>query len=192
MNHIFVVSGPSGVGKSTIARAILDKYSGSMVYSISMTTRKIRYGETHGVEYFFTTCEEFEKLLKEDAFIEHAKVHDNYYGTQRSQIDGAFKKGMDILLDVDTRGALNIKGKYPDAVLMFIAPPSIEELQARLFKRHTDTPEVIDRRVHNAMREIEMSVNYDYVVKNSVLEEAVGECFEIIEWHRAGKGFRKK
>ena len=191
MNYIFVVSGPSGVGKSTIAGTILKKYSGSMTYSISMTTRKIRYGETPGVEYYFTTVEEFEKLIAEDAFIEYAKVHDNYYGTLRSQIGAAFDRGLDILLDVDTRGAVNIKSNYPDAVLIFIAPPSIEELQTRLFKRHTDTPEVIEKRVHNALREMQMSANYDYIVKNSILEQAVNDCFDIIEWHRAGKGFRK-
>ncbi|HNY11776.1 MAG TPA: guanylate kinase [Candidatus Wallbacteria bacterium] len=183
MSHIFVISGPSGVGKSSIAQAILEKYKGRITYSISMTTRKIRYGEEDGREYIFTTVDDFERLIKEDAFIEYAKVHDNYYGTLKSQIDDAFEKGLAMLLDVDTKGALNIKSKYPEAVLMFIVPPCIEELKLRLFKRHTDAPEVIERRIHNAIAEIEKSAQYDYVVKNEDLQKAIHECTEIMEKH---------
>lgn len=183
MKHIFVISGPSGVGKSSIAQAILKKYKGRITYSISMTTRKIRDGEEDGREYIFTTVDHFERLIKEDAFIEYARVHDNYYGTLKSQIDDSFKKGIAILLDVDTRGALNIKTRYPESVLMFIVPPCIEELKRRLFKRHTDAPEVIERRINNAMAEIEKSTQYDYVVKNEELEQAIRECTEIMEKH---------
>ncbi len=178
---LFVISGPSGAGKSTIAHAILDKFKDGMIYSISMTTRPMRYGEKDGREYIFTSTEEFEKLITQNAFIEYAKVHDNYYGTLRSQIKSALDKGINILLDIDTRGAQNIKKNYPDAVLIFIAPPSIEELKQRLFKRHTDSKEVIEKRIHNAIKEIEMSANYDYIVKNIDLEQAVGECENIIE-----------
>lgn len=183
MSHVFVISGPSGVGKSSISQELLNKYSGSMTYSISMTTRKIRYGEVDGREYIFTTVSEFERLIAEDAFVEYAKVHDNYYGTLRSQIDDAFKNGMAIMLDVDTRGALNIKSRYPDSTLIFIAPPCIEELKARLFKRHTDTPEVIEKRIKNAVAELEQSPKYDYIVKNEDLQKAVAECSSIIERH---------
>lgn len=181
MAGLYVISGPSGVGKSTIAHAILDKFKDTMTYSISMTTRPIRYGETEGREYIFTSIEEFEKLIEQNAFIEHAKVHDNYYGTLREQIEKALAKGINILLDIDTRGARNIKNNYPDAVLIFIAPPSIEELRQRLFKRHTDSGEVIEKRIHNAIKEIEMSSSYDHIVKNIDLDQAVGECEEIIE-----------
>ncbi len=183
MSHIFVISGPSGVGKSSIAQAILEKYTGRITYSISMTTRGIRHGEEDGREYIFTTVADFERRIAEDAFIEHAKVHDNYYGTLKSQIDDAFKSGLAILLDVDTKGALNIKSKYPEAVLMFIVPPCIEELKRRLFKRHTDAPEVIERRINNAIAEIEKSTQYDYVVKNEELEQAISECSQIMEKH---------
>lgn len=183
MARLYVVSGPSGVGKSTIAHAILDKFKDSIIYSISMTTRHIREGELDGREYIFTTVAEFEKLIAEGAFIEHAKVHDNYYGTLRSQIESALAKGINVLLDIDTKGAQNIKKNYHDAVLIFIAPPSIEELRQRLLKRHTDSVEVIEKRIHNAIQEIEMSTTYDYIVKNIDLEQAVGECEGIIEDH---------
>jgi len=181
MAGLYVISGPSGVGKSTIAHAILDKFKDTMTYSISMTTRPIRYGEVEGREYIFTTVEKFEKLISQNAFIEHAKVHDNYYGTLREQIENALAKGINILLDIDTRGARNIKDNYADAVLIFIAPPSIEELKQRLFKRHTDSEEVIEKRIHNAIKEIEMSSSYDYIVNNIDLDQAVGKCEEIIE-----------
>ncbi|MEZ7891908.1 MAG: guanylate kinase [Candidatus Wallbacteria bacterium] len=184
MNHIFVISGPSGVGKSTIAHAILEKYEGKMTYSISMTTRKIREGEVNGREYIFTDIKNFEDLIKQDAFIEYAKVHDNYYGTLKSQINEVINSGINILLDVDTRGAINIKQQFGDkSVLIFIAPPSIDELKRRLFKRHTDSEEVIEKRIHNAIAEIEKSSKYDYIVKNNDLDQAISECINIIENH---------
>lgn len=180
---LFVISGPSGVGKSTIAHALLEKFKDTLVYSVSMTTRKMREGEVDGREYIFTDVANFERLIKENAFLEYAKVHDNYYGTLRSQVEAALNANKSILLDIDTCGAQNIKKNFKDAVLIFITPPSIEELRNRLLKRHTDELLVIEKRIQNAIKEIEMSSKYDYIVKNIDIDKAILECENIINQH---------
>jgi guanylate kinase len=170
--RVFVVSGPSGAGKTTLCDMLRKKYP-ELHYSISTTTRPQRVGEQDGVEYFFTTPEAFKKRIEEDNFVEWACVHGNYYGTGREIVERCLEKKENILLEVDVQGGISVKDKYPeDAVLIFISPPSVEELKKRLFRRQTDTEEVISRRLANALSEMEKIPCYDFNVINDNIEDA--------------------
>ena len=178
---LFVMSGPSGTGKGTICKELLSSYDPEeLALSISMTTRQPRNGEIDGVSYFFSTKEEFQESIQKDDFIEYAEVFGNFYGTPKSKVYEKLDNGTDILLEIDVQGALQVKEKLPEAVLIFILPPSLEELEKRIVGRATDSEEVIMKRLAKAEYEISFAEQYDYKVINDELYRAVEEIRGII------------
>lgn len=178
---LFVISGCSGVGKGTVLKEFMARNSDDFMLSVSCTTRKPRTGEVDGVNYFFLTREEFEKAVEEDKFLEHAQFAGNLYGTKKKFIKQKFEEGLNIILEIETQGALQVKQKMPEAVLIFIAPPGqgVEELEKRLRGRNTEDEETIQRRLAEAKIELERSKQYDYVVINDDLERAISEVEDI-------------
>ena len=158
-----VVSGFSGAGKGTIMKALLGKYD-NYALSISATTRKPREGEVHGREYFFLSVEEFEKLIEEDQLIEHARYVSNYYGTPRSYVEEKMAEGKDVILEIEIQGALKVKEKFPETLLVFVMPPTAEDLKNRLVGRGTETMDVIESRMNRALEEAEEMAAYDYIL----------------------------
>lgn len=182
---LVVVSGFSGVGKGTVMRALLDKYNNYSL-SVSVTTRAPRPGEIDGKDYFFRTKDEFEKLVKEDALIEYAQYVDNFYGTPRAYVEEQLKQGKDVILEIELQGARKVKEKFPEALFIFVTPPSMEELKKRLIGRGTESPEVIASRMKRACEESEGMEEYDYLLVNDKLEECVEQLHQIIR----GEHFR--
>ncbi len=176
---IIVVSGFSGAGKGTVMKALTAKYD-KYALSISATTRNPRPGEENGREYFFVSNEEFEKLIKENGLIEHAGYVDHYYGTPRKFVEDQLDAGKDVILEIEIQGALQIKEQYPEAVLLFIMPPSAKELKKRLTGRGTETEEVIAQRLKRAKEESVGIEKYDYIVVNDDLDECVEQVHDII------------
>ena len=176
---IIVVSGFSGAGKGTIMKELTRKYD-QYALSISATTRKPREGEENGREDFFISKEEFEKLIEEDGLIEHARYVDNYYGTPRKYVEDKLSQGIDVILEIEIQGALQIKERYNDAVLLFVMPPSAKVLEERLRGRGTETDEVIRKRLSRANEEAIGIENYDYIVINDNLQDSVECVHEII------------
>ncbi|MBR2000840.1 MAG: guanylate kinase [Firmicutes bacterium] len=176
---LYVISGPSGAGKGTICKRVLDELDIDL--SISMTTRKPREGEVHGVNYYFVTKEEFQERIAEDGFFEYAQVYENYYGTPKQMVMEQLAKGRDVLLEIDTQGALNVKKAYPEGVAIFLLPPSLEELRKRLTGRGTETPEAIELRLSKTLNEISCMTEYDYCVVNDDLEVAVDQVVSIMK-----------
>ncbi|SFU48409.1 guanylate kinase [Butyrivibrio sp. INlla21] len=176
---IIVVSGFSGAGKGTIMKALTAKYD-QYALSVSATTRSPREGEVNGREYFFITNEEFEKLIEEDGLIEHAKYVNHYYGTPTKYVEDKLAQGIDVILEIEIQGALQIKKQYPDAVLLFVMPPSAQELEKRLRGRGTETDDVIRQRLNRAVEESVGIENYDYIVINDKLEDSVENVHKII------------
>ena len=176
---IIVVSGFSGAGKGTIMKELTKRYD-QYALSISATTRNPREGEENGREYFFITTEEFEKLIAEDGLIEHAKYVNNYYGTPRKYVEEKLSQGIDVILEIEIQGALQIKEQYKDAVLLFVMPPSAQVLEKRLRGRGTETDEVIAKRLARAKEEAVGIEKYDYIVVNDDLDECVEKVHEII------------
>ena len=169
---LLIISSPSGAGKTTLARDLLEQFPGLM-FSVSHTTRKPRAGEKDGVDYHFVDAAAFRGLVEQDAFAEWAEVHGNLYGTSLQEIERCRRIGKQgILFDIDYQGARQIRARRPDAVSVFVLPPSMEELRRRLQTRSTDDEATIDKRFHNAKREIEHYGFFDYLVVNDVLEEA--------------------
>ena len=179
MNKLFVISGSSGVGKGTVIKEFL-KRNPEYKLSVSCTTRKPREGEVHGKNYFFLTREEFESCIERNEFLEWAEFSGNMYGTQRPYIEEKLAQGKKLILEIDTQGALNVKKIMPDAVLIFILPPSFEELEARLRGRHTETEEAIQKRLASTKLELENSKYFDYEVINDSIENAVLKLEEIM------------
>ncbi len=177
--NIIILSGPSGAGKGTIYHELL-KNNPNLKISISMTTRKPREGETDGVEYFFVSEEEFKKEIENDAFIEYAIVHGNYYGTLKREVERDLDNGFDVILEIDIQGAINVKSKKPDGIFIFIMPPSMKELKNRLIKRGTETKEKLVERFKNAYKEINEMTKYNYVVINDELDLAVKKVEAIL------------
>jgi guanylate kinase len=176
---IIVVSGFSGAGKGTLMKELTSKYD-NYALSVSATTRNPRPGEVNGREYFFVTNEEFEKLINENGLIEHAGYVDHYYGTPRKFVEDKLSQGIDVILEIEIQGALQIKEQYPEAVLLFIMPPSAAELKKRLTGRGTETEEVIAQRLQRAKEESVGIEKYDYIVVNDDLDECVEEVHDII------------
>jgi guanylate kinase len=176
---LFVISAPSGGGKSTIAAAIREHVA-SMGYSISHTTRRPRSGERDGVDYHFVDQTTFSKMIDDGAFLEWARVYDALYGTSLSEIRNLMSTGRDILMDVDTQGGRNIKARFPESVLIFLVPPSLDVLEQRLEKRGTDNEQVIHTRMEQAMDDIRNCAWYDYIVVNDKLAAAIQETQSII------------
>ena len=178
MGNLFVISGSSGVGKGTVINEFLRRHP-EFKLSISCTTRNIREGEIDGVNYFFLSKEEFKNCIDNNEFLEWAEFSGNCYGTKKEFVKKCLSKGENLILEIDTKGALNVKKIMPEATLIFIAPPSFEELEARLRGRHTETEEAIQKRLASIKSEIENSKHYDYVVINDTVENAVQKIEEI-------------
>ncbi len=176
---LIVISAPSGTGKTTLTHMLLKKFP-DMEFSVSYTTRKPRPGEVNGKDYFFVDREIFEKMIEEGDFLEWAEVYGNLYGTSKSQVLKALNEGKDILLDIDTQGALQVKKNFPEAVLIFILPPSFKELERRLRSRGTDDEKTIEKRLKVARKEVERAPLYDYIVVNDVLEKAYEKLRSIV------------
>ena len=175
-----VVSGFSGAGKGTIMKELLKQYD-NYALSISATTRQPREGEMHGREYFFMSKEEFEQLIKEEKLIEYASYVRNYYGTPSSFVEEQRDAGKDVILEIEVQGALQVKEKFPDTVLLFVTPPSAAELVSRLRGRGTETEEVISKRMEQAVTESALMNKYDYLVINDSLQEAVETMHNILQ-----------
>lgn len=176
-----VVSGFSGAGKGTIMKELLKRHPDTYALSISATTRNPRPGETDGVEYFFRTREEFEQMIAEDALIEYAQYVGNYYGTPKAYVEEQLLAGKNVILEIEIQGALKVKEKFPDTLLLFVTPPSAEELKNRLVGRGTETMDAVISRLNRANEEAEGIEQYDYLVINDVLEDAVEEVHQIIQ-----------
>ena len=178
---LIVLSGPSGVGKGTVRKEIFDDPTTSYKYSISMTTRQMREGEVNGVDYFFKTKQEFEALIQEDQFIEYAEYVGNYYGTPVQYVKDTMAEGHDVFLEIEVEGAKQVRKKFPDALFIFLAPPSLDHLKERLIGRGTETDEKIQSRVNEARKEVEMMNLYDYVVVNDKVHLAKERIQSIVE-----------
>ena len=175
---LIVVSAPSGCGKGTILAEVMNDEK--FYYSVSATTRSPRPGETDGVNYHFLGREQFEELIKTGGMLEYAEYCGNYYGTPRDKVLEKINEGKNVILEIEVQGAMQIREKCPEAVFVFIAPPSVAELRNRLEKRGTETPEVINQRVSEAAQEISFAYRYDYVVVNNILEDAVNDFISVI------------
>ncbi|MGE9730856.1 guanylate kinase [Mycoplasmoides pneumoniae] len=179
--RIFVITGPSGVGKSSLVRCLIDHFKDKLRYSISATTRKMRNSETEGVDYFFKDKAEFEKLIAADAFVEWAMYNDNYYGTLKSQAEQIIHNGGNLVLEIEYQGALQVKQKYPnDVVLIFIKPPSMEELLVRLKKRNDEGAITIQNRLKQAEKECQQIGHFKYVVTNNEFDKTLAELQAIL------------
>ena len=174
-----VISGFSGAGKGTLMRALLERYD-NYALSISATTRAPREGEVDGREYFFKTREEFEQMIEHDELVEYAQYVGNYYGTPKEYVFSNLKAGKDVLLEIEIQGALKVKEKFPDTLLMFVTPPSAEELKNRLVGRGTEEMSVIESRLSRAVEEAQGIEAYDYLIVNDKLDECVEEVHSII------------
>lgn len=177
---IFIISGPSGCGKNTVYDA-LTKKTDSLMQTVSVTTRAPRNGETDGVDYYFVSKDEFLKKIQDDEFIEYVNYGENYYGTLKSEVERIISCGKNVVLVIEVRGALNIKKAFPEAVSIFILPPSEEELRKRILLRGENTPEELETRLSIAAEEMQFRENYDHCVVNDELDECVEEIFNIIE-----------
>ena len=179
-----VISGFSGAGKGTVMKRLLEKYPEEYALSISCTSRSPRPGEQDGREYFFKTKEEFEQMIAEDAFLEHAKYVDHYYGTPAAYVKEQMDAGRNVILEIELQGALQIRNKLPETILMFLMPPSADELENRLRGRGTETDEVIRARLRRAVEESRSMEQYDYLVVNDDLETCVEEVHHLIQSQR--------
>ena len=177
---LVVVSGFSGAGKGTVMKRLMEKYN-NYALSVSVTTRSPRPGEQDGKEYFFRTREEFEELIQKDALIEYAQYVKNYYGTPRAYVEEQLNAGKDVILEIEIQGALKVREKRPDTLLLFVTPPDGEELKKRLTGRGTETQDVIEARLSRASEEADFMKQYDYILVNDSLEAAVEDLHHLIQ-----------
>jgi guanylate kinase len=176
---MFVISGPSGVGKGTVVKKLIENERYAL--SVSVTTRQPREGEIDGVHYFFKTNEEFEEMIAKESFMEHAGYCDHYYGTPKDYVFSKMNDGKDVILEIEVQGALQVKKKYPNAILVFLLPPTGEELKNRLVGRGTEKADVIEKRLKKAVEELKLSSGYDYAVVNDEVENAVARIESIVQ-----------
>ena len=177
---LVIISGFSGAGKGTVVRELTSRYD-NYALSISATTRAPRKGEENGREYFFKTREEFEELIKQDALYEYAQYVSNYYGTPKAYVQQQLDAGKDVILEIEVQGALNVKAKNPEALLLFVTPPSAQELKRRLIGRGTETLEVINERMAKASEEALLMDRYDYLIINDKLEECTETIHQLVQ-----------
>jgi guanylate kinase len=182
---LVVISGPSGVGKGTVRQALFSMKGHNLVYSVSMTTRKPRPGEVDGIDYFFISEEEFKERIKQNAFLEYANFVGNYYGTPQEKVEQQLDEGHEVVLEIEVQGALQVKAKRPDAVFIFIAPPSMIDLEHRLVHRGTENDNTIRERLEKARREIKLAPEYDYIVINDEVNNAADRIMAIIRAEHA-------
>lgn len=180
--RLIVFSAPSGCGKGTMLAEILK--DNNFRCSVSTTTRQPRKGEIDGVNYFFISKDEFEQKISNDEFLEHAEYCENFYGTLKTEVDSYLDKGINVILEIEVQGAMKVRELRPDALFVFIAPPSVNELRRRLNKRGTETQEVIEKRVAAAVTELPYMDKYDYIIVNDALEDAVSDFFAVIRSER--------
>ena len=180
---LFVLSGPSGAGKGTLRRRLFERVP-DLAYSVSCTTRQPRPGETDGVDYRFLSEEDFRVRISRGDFLEWARVHDHFYGTRAEDVREILDRGRDVVLEIDVQGALQVKRLIPEAVTLFIDPPSVEELERRLSCRGTEAPEERRLRLMNAKAEMEQARSYDHRVVNDHLEEALEDLAHLVEFYR--------
>lgn len=185
--RLIVFSAPSGCGKGTMLAEILKNKN--FRTAVSATTRDPREGEVNGVSYHFLSRDDFDKKINENAFLEHAEYCKNCYGTLKSEVDPYLEQGIDVILEIEVQGAMKIREIRPDALFIFIAPPSVKELRRRLKKRGTESDEVIEERVSKASGEIELAVNYDYVIVNDALEDALSDFFAVVRAEKLKSGY---
>ena len=177
--RVFIVSGPSGSGKDTVLKLLFERMP-DIQFSISSITRNMREGEVEGEKYNFVTREKFEQMLKDDELLEHNVYLGNYYGTPKTPVINCVEKGKDVIIEVDVNGAAQIRTKLPETLSVFILPPSLEILKKRLYGRGTDSADVVEERLKEALGEISRAVEYDYIVVNDDLKTAVDELVTII------------
>lgn len=182
---LIVISGPSGVGKGTVRKALFEMKNHKLTYSVSMTTRPKRPGEVDGVDYYFTTKEEFEDRIKNNKFLEYAEFVGNYYGTPLDKVNEKLDDGHEVVLEIEVEGALQVKRKVPDCVMIFIVPPSKEDLYKRLKSRGTESDDIINQRIEKANREFKKAKFYDYIVVNDEVNNAADRILAIIRAEHA-------
>ena len=180
---LIIVSAPSGCGKSTVVHRLLEQRE-TLRLSVSATTRSPRAGEQDGVDYYFVSRERFREMIEEDAFLEHAEYVGNHYGTPIAPLEAQLNSGLDVYLDIEVQGAMQVKAQRPETLLIFLMPPSLEELERRLTLRGTDDPETIRTRLAEAEREFSYRDRYDHVVVNDQVDRAVAEISALIDAHR--------
>ena len=182
---LIVISGPSGVGKGTVRKALFQKKGHDLVYSVSMTTRQPREGEVEGKDYYFVTKEEFEERIKQGKFLEYTKFVGNYYGTPLDKVEEQLDEGKEVVLEIEVEGAKQVRKKMRDAIFIFIAPPTMADLKARLKSRGTESDEIIKERYEKACREIGLAYLYNYIVVNDTVENAADKIMAIIRSEHA-------
>lgn len=189
--QLIVVSGPSGVGKGTVLKEYLNSRDG-IAYSVSATTRQPRPGEENGIHYYFLSREEFERTAAEGGMLEYASYNGNYYGTPKAPVEQQRNQGNDVVLEIEVQGALQVKKSCPDALLIFVAPPSFEELKNRLTGRQTEDAKTVENRLNIARQELMCAGEYDYIIVNDTVEQAVQRLRQIISANRYNKNNMKE
>ncbi|MCK8818217.1 guanylate kinase [Natroniella sulfidigena] len=177
--NLIVLSGPSAVGKGTVLSFLLEEYD-DICYSVSATTREPREGEEDGIDYFFMSTKKFKSLIKKNEFIEWAKVHNNYYGTPKKYVEETLASGRDVILEIDIQGAKQVKDSFAEGIFVFLAPPSLDELESRIYGRGTESEKAIETRLENASKELKQVEEYDYLIINDQVEKAVKKLKAII------------
>jgi len=180
---LYIISAPSGAGKTSLVKRLVADLD-QLTVSVSHTTRKMRVGETHGKDYFFSTVDDFKKMIAKNAFLEHAQVFDNYYGTAQQSVEYYLDNGIDVILEIDWQGAQQVRKMLPDCLSIFILPPSIEVLQQRLENRGQDSKEIIDRRMQDAVQEMSHCDEFNYLIVNDNFDQALAELRGVVVSHR--------